>query len=82
MGDSAGPANPTKPAVLIIGGLGMSIMKAGGLTDDATVCQLAGLCTASMTSNGEADSGCASQDTLAASSPTTSTATTSPPNYA
>jgi hypothetical protein len=24
MGDSAGPASPTKPAVLIIGGLGMS----------------------------------------------------------
>lgn len=24
MADSAGPANPTKPAVLIIGGLGMS----------------------------------------------------------
>jgi hypothetical protein len=25
MGDSAGPASPTKPAVLIIGGLGMSL---------------------------------------------------------
>lgn len=29
MADSAGPANPTKPAVLIIGGLGMSFRLLG-----------------------------------------------------
>lgn len=41
MGDSAGPANPTKPAVLIIGGLGMSFAVLGPVVNVAAHSMLA-----------------------------------------
>ena len=81
MGDSASPASPTKPAVLIIGGLGMSPEVLGPrrrMLLRRSSC--ASLLRTRMTQ--ETDFDRLSQDTLAVSSHTTSTATSSHPHCA
>jgi hypothetical protein len=48
MGDSAGPANPTKPAVLIIGGLGACLTTSQRLKYTVYVLQHMDDCSAAL----------------------------------